>query len=57
MICDGAGLEALNGTHPIGPIASLRGDELKRINDAGGIALETVGEIHPISETFDVELQ
>ncbi|MEJ1961765.1 MAG: hypothetical protein WDO56_09535 [Gammaproteobacteria bacterium] len=56
VMCDDAGLVVLSGTHAIGRIGSPPSDELKRINEAGGIALGTVGEIHPISETFDVEL-
>jgi hypothetical protein len=56
VVAEGDSLLTLNGTRPVGKVKSVPFDIMKRIQDAGGIAVATVRDIHPLSETFDVEL-
>jgi hypothetical protein len=56
VVADGDSLVTLNGTRAVGRVRSAPPDVMRRIADAGGIAVGTIGEIRPVSETFDVEL-
>jgi hypothetical protein len=49
-------LLVLKGTRCVGKVDSVPAETLEQINDAGGVAWGTVGEIHALSETIDVEL-
>lgn len=54
---DGNGLVMLKGTRRIGTAPSVPADVLRDIKDAGGFTVGTIGTLHPLSESFDVELK
>jgi hypothetical protein len=56
VVAEGDSLLTLSGTRPVGKVKSVPSEIMRRIQDAGGIAVATVRDIHPLSETFDVEL-
>lgn len=56
VVAEGDWLLTLSGTQPVGKIRSVPTDVMRRIQEAGGIAVATICDIHPLSETIDVEL-
>jgi hypothetical protein len=53
---DGNGLVMLKGTHRIATAPTVPADVLRNIKEAGGVTVGTVGTLHPLSESFDVDL-
>lgn len=56
VACEGDSLVMLKGTQCIGRSEGVPPEIHKAISDAGGFAVGKIGDIHPISETIDVEL-
>jgi hypothetical protein len=53
---DGNGLVMLKGTHRIATVPTAPADVLRDIKEAGGVTVGTIGTLHPLSGSFDVEL-
>jgi hypothetical protein len=54
---EGDELVMLKGKNRVGTVRSVPRDVLQNVLSAGGITIARVGAVHPLSESFDVELQ